>query len=1807
MKKDLKKGIVAIGLAFVMLFQTAPMNLLAVLAEEIQEVFATEENSSHKQEEMVTGGLSDANNVGNGYIINENVHRRTETTKEFLMSDDTIMVQQFVEPVHYLENGEYKEIDNSLVEKTSEDGQAVYVNNANSFKVEFNKNNTDFVGIEEDGYGIKVSYKAKDKKDVKTKIKGGEKKEKENYKNSQYKRPLGNVVPTGEIEYTDIEADTDLIYQIKSNKLSQNIVIRESREEYSYTFELQSSNLQFIQNEDGSISANSTSGKTKFVMHVPSIVDANGTYSNAVTYTLHKINGNAELTITADADWLNKNAKLPVTITPEIESYTHKRLDIVNVYENGETIANADKAYAGKKNGAQKSDVFMSFKLPKVEPYYQLLGVTVNLGYETNGMSLFNSKDLSYSVYVAKSTTDLSAITYSERPKSIQMLNSIQKTAQYSGKADIYESDIINPTIIENDTITIGIQTAAETSEDSYIALSTTSETTSTLSWYEIVTGIKDDYSMESFSIDGATAYVNNATGDLTLTCNLASVNTLSDMPFETSLIYTSNYSELLNEIEVGAEIAPDIKLNYQQYIFLEENVYYFIDADGSISAFYSMGTGIYYSKEKELYYNPSTGIMYDLMDNQMKFVNGRLIEIQSGINPGERIQITYSTTISDQISKVSYYLNGTLPKYEMTFDYNADEDLWKVATNADGEVPYKCILEYDENGYLTSIKNMTGYADDSAQGVQILRFGYNDSRYYLLAEVFNNQKEGMMFGREYEKVVSVMWAKGTSAESTENHIYNETTFYYRGTNTEITYIEEEREIGKKSVAFNNAKEKISEWVEDEKGIVSVSNEINWWRDESISVNEYTEGTISYIQETSPLEFVGIGSEENRAISINSKFEGTAPSSTVYQYAVNFLACGDRHLDFTVQIGEEDAVKINLDYGGKTYISIPCRYYVGSVTIAIQNNSSTAALVIEDMFYSVVDYTKETNEKNSEGIYEITEVTTRLKSGQYVKNNYDTVQRVTETETKDIYSDTAVETTTYTYGTSGVSKGKIIATETKDENENVIERTTHTYGGTWDSYTVVTERILNTYEEGNVTEMLKQKTTIALNISNNSGIISYTDENNVNISEYYSVENGDIRLKTVEYGNIQEMYVYNNLGQVTNMSVKEISTGTEMYYQTDHYENGVYIGSSYGGTQYTYGYDEIGMVTSISQKIGDATASSMLSYSYYSDGVAYGKNQVSQKTYANGQTEVYTYENKSSTVTHINSNGSTLGTYTYNHNEKGTVTSQSYKVNGYTQVSYDYGDVADLEKQTLTISSLQYGLEYTKNYNRYNNRLESSTIFSGAGCSSMLLHSMNYDYNEEGQLSVFEYSCYGAEYTYDQLGRLTNRNADHSTTDVQNENYVYKTYGNGYTTNLLTRIDDQTNENNDRTATYDANGYVTSVSYNGNTYAYTYDALGRLSSEAADGNTATYTYDGYNNVQKTGLTYTNGKLTAVNGAQIIYDDMGNPTTYKGNEFTWEQGRKLASGTLNGNSFAYSYDGNGMRYKKVVNGVKTEYYYDGSQLLMENRNGTRIYYIYGVTGIEGLIYNKNFQGEYYYFDKNTLGDIVAIRDDAGEIIARYEYDAWGNCKVMDANGTVNTSETFIGNINPFRYRGYYYDNETGFYYLQTRYYDPTICRFINADNYELVSQLASSKELNMYAYCRNNPIMYTDATGEGWILALVIIGVGALIGGAINGKKSYDEGNRGWDLVLDIAIGAGAGAAVSGGSLMLWGVGTIAIQSIGGIIGVSSGLAQTAALGTAAFNLGGFIMAALQGIKTPEPVEFPAQPQAPTYYTPITGY
>lgn len=122
---------------------------------------------------------------------------------------------------------------------------------------------------------------------------------------------------------------------------------------------------------------------------------------------------------------------------------------------------------------------------------------------------------------------------------------------------------------------------------------------------------------------------------------------------------------------------------------------------------------------------------------------------------------------------------------------------------------------------------------------------------------------------------------------------------------------------------------------------------------------------------------------------------------------------------------------------------------------------------------------------------------------------------------------------------------------------------------------------------------------------------------------------------------------------------------------------------------------------------------------------------------------------------------------------------------------------------------------------------------------------------------------------------------------------------------------------------------------------------------------------------------------------------------------------------------------------------------------------------------------------YYYIRNGQGDVIGLFDSNGNIVARYRYDSWGNLlKITDGAGNDKTNDTtFVGYKNPIRYRGYYYDTETGFYSLQSRYYDSEIGRFINADGY--VSTGQNILENNMFAYCGNNPIARADPSGMFW--------------------------------------------------------------------------------------------------------------------------
>ena len=306
--------------------------------------------------------------------------------------------------------------------------------------------------------------------------------------------------------------------------------------------------------------------------------------------------------------------------------------------------------------------------------------------------------------------------------------------------------------------------------------------------------------------------------------------------------------------------------------------------------------------------------------------------------------------------------------------------------------------------------------------------------------------------------------------------------------------------------------------------------------------------------------------------------------------------------------------------------------------------------------------------------------------------------------------------------------------------------------------------------------------------------------------------------------------------------------------------------------------------------------------------------------------------------------------------------------------------------------------------------------------------------------------------------------------------------------------------------TYDAVGNIETISENGELKAkYYYDELSQLVREDNKelNQTIVYEYDQGGNIQsKTRYAYTEGELgeavgtdtysyqaedlwadvlTGYNGQKFTYDEIGNPLTYRdGMGFSWQYGRQMETAITEEEVIGYWYNADGIRTKKIrSNGEVTDYYLNGSNIItmitnsvMDPENPKRLDFYYDE---QGTLLGFQYNGQDYWYIQNGQGDIVGILDSTGAQVVSYAYDSWG----VPISVTGSMADT-IGEINPFRYRGYYYDSETGLYYLNSRYYDPVVGRFINADG--LVVAGSGMLSGNMYLYCQNNPICCVDPTG-----------------------------------------------------------------------------------------------------------------------------
>ena len=584
-------------------------------------------------------------------------------------------------------------------------------------------------------------------------------------------------------------------------------------------------------------------------------------------------------------------------------------------------------------------------------------------------------------------------------------------------------------------------------------------------------------------------------------------------------------------------------------------------------------------------------------------------------------------------------------------------------------------------------------------------------------------------------------------------------------------------------------------------------------------------------------------------------------------------------------------------------------------------------------------------------------------------------------------------------------------------------------------------------------------------------------------TKYAYDANGNKTAVTDGNGNVTN-YTYDTNGNV--LSIKNGTSGNDYSYTGSGYVSKI----THNGFSYSFNYDVF--YNLLSTKIGNVA---ITSNTYDSNG------NLAKTTYANGDYFEYTYDDYGN-ITLITGETGKIAEMIYN--KQGLVTKAVDYSSGETSYYY-YTFDGSLEREYRTSSD--GSLTHYIITNADGNTVEKTSVNGQT-------KTITTGTDKDGKSFVSNDGVTN-ETSTDDFGRTTQvRTVRSDGTLVFNTDYEYANgKAENSTTNLVSKYSQSYGSDSvlSYDYSYDANGNITEIKQNGKlTNKYVYDSLNELKEEYDYINKfyINYSYDRAGNLQnkyeqvldptygyptgtQNGNTYEytdtswKDKLTKVNGSNISYDANGNPLSYRdGMSFEWENGRILKNINTSDKAIQMSYDSNGMRTQKTVDGVKTNYYYDSNKNLIAlvKGNDTLLFYY----DSDGSATSFSYNGTMYFYVKNLQGDVIRIIDLAGTEVASYVYDAWGNIK--DTKG-----EPTIREINPIRYRSYVYDTETSLYYLQSRYYDPFTGRFLNADDTHYI--MFPSLMANLYTYCDNNAISNTDTNGKTawlWMLGLYAV-------------------------------------------------------------------------------------------------------------------
>ena len=525
-----------------------------------------------------------------------------------------------------------------------------------------------------------------------------------------------------------------------------------------------------------------------------------------------------------------------------------------------------------------------------------------------------------------------------------------------------------------------------------------------------------------------------------------------------------------------------------------------------------------------------------------------------------------------------------------------------------------------------------------------------------------------------------------------------------------------------------------------------------------------------------------------------------------------------------------------------------------------------------------------------------------------------------------------------------------------------------------------------------------------------------------------------------------------------------------------------------GSTTYSFTYGAFAQRSSI--QIGSRT---LASYTYSDDQNRY----LTQLDYGNDDYVQYTYDDQGRVICQRFEDGDTVS---YTYDSTGAVRAM-YDTSVYRDTRYYYDLTGRLSKYTE--SDTGHSVKYT--YNEHNDLTELAETINGTE------HTTFYTYDDDHRIDYIVNGSVEESTSYDAYGRLGRRDVydvesweiTDGFTNVITYDYTYAT-GTETTeqSNYLKALTYETPWiSGSVNYSYDSNGnisqYVSAWDGGRSTIGYVYDSANQLIREnnSGMGSTWVWTYDNAGNIltskkysyttaaDLSGLTpleshtYTYGDadwgdlLTAYDGTTITHDAIGNPLSDGTWTYTWEHGRQLKAMSNGSTTWNYTYDASGMRKSRTNGSVTYSYVYNGDQLTQMTKGNDTLYFTYGSTGPVSVTWN----GTTYYYVVNAQGDVIGIMEHTGDLAVEYRYNAWGEV-------TYRGYEPELAQLNPLRYRGYVYDTETGLYYVSSRYYDPEIGRWINADS--VIAGVGGSMQgYNLFAYCFNNPANMSDPTGN----------------------------------------------------------------------------------------------------------------------------